>query len=426
MGRLLPLQSAYRVFVSTPVKEASVDLTDYVEGIPSIDIDENRLAVLTFMLKDPEKHLSYLKVGYHISFYGGTIDSETFAERLQGANFSNVFKGSVRHIFVRPSPSTGKLSLEINAIDLVWSRTSYTNRFFAYPSKKCPRKFADKNVMSLEEIVVGICDDLKIDLEIDLHENPSYVDVAPAVQHNISDWAFLRKLANDNSCYLWTDPFTGTLYFVDKAKTINKSDRLEFVYLAREGNNFVQGEYLPDSDLVSEGTLLKPNQIPLLNISIEENPQMAGLHISRVTDYNEDTGESEERLTSYDETLNEIIYWELNQPLIDSMNKTDEGRAELDRIFKMGAFDIPREVFMKYYIAVPISKKGIKAIDRPFLGININATIPGNLNVLPFQSYAIHGISRYSSFSQKTGKYYLKGLTYKFGPTFTMDLRFRR
>ena len=97
----------------------------------------------------------------------------------------------------------------------------------------------------------------------------------------------------------------------------------------------------------------------------------------------------------------------------------------LKQVQQMGAFGIPWEVAKNYYIARPVSKAIIDAIDKPLLGITINATCRGNVNITSQQSYMIHGISRFSSMRRKSRSYFLKTMSHKWSSDgFTTEMEF--
>lgn len=427
MPRILPLQSGFRVFIAAPGK-ANVDVTDFVDTPVTLTLDENRLATLSLSMKDPEKHSEYLRMGYTVLFYGGTLEGINFKDVLEGTNFKLMFSGSVRFLYM-DYREDGKKYLTVTCIDYAWSRSAYTNNFFAYPSPDCKRAWAAKNTIKLSDIVKGVAREIGMEVEVTLQSDTEYYDFEPAVQKNKSDWAFLRQLAHDNSCYVWTavEGSKTVIKFCDKRKAINQKNRVEFVWLDRKGHDFIDLEQLGTGDGSSEKSKLKDYQKQLLSVTVEENPQMIGSNITVLTDWDESTGESVERLVNYDETKDEIIYYKLDQEKIDDMEKTEEGAEELDRIMSMGPTDIPPEVFMRFYIPEKVVKGSIKAIDSPYLGITVNAKSRGDVNVMPFQSYVIRGISRYSSLSNKSGTYFMKAITYTWDDSgFTMDMTFLR
>jgi hypothetical protein len=366
-------------------------------------------------------------MGYEVSFYGGELDSSLFQNKdyLTGPNFGLLFSGHVRFIYTRYFEN-GNSYLLVTCIDVTWSRGAYTNNYFAYPSVNSKRQWAGQSTsLKLSEIVEGIVKtEMGMPLEIHLGHDPDYFDFQPAVQHNKTDWAFLRSLAEENSCYVWTNHAEGntTIYFVDKSKVVNSPGRYELVWIARAGSGFIQGSHLPTGDNVKESTKLKGNQIQIIALDIAENPQAEGMNVQVVSDFSSETGEVTETLVSYDETKDEIIYYELNQSAVDELQKTEEGRKEADLIMSFGPMDIPKDVFMRFYIPVKIEKKDLRAIDKPFLGITLTATIRGNVNIVPFQSYPVQGIARYGSKNSASGNYYLRAIRYIFADDFRMEL----
>ncbi len=431
MSRLLEGQSAYRIYVKAPGK-TRVDITDSVFGTVTLRTDQNKITYLDFNLTDVYIHSEYLKRGYEIEFYGGTVETENFylEPRANKPNYSYLFNGTINHIFTS-YPESGKPFITIKCFDYSWKRAGSTNNYLAYPSPSNPRTPEFKNSIKLSEIVSVVAKKIGANLETDIVRDTVYFDFSPAVQKNMSDWQFLKKLADDNSCYVWSEPNEGNakIHFKDKSNLVDNVNlnRIEFVYLTRDlSNGFFQGDYLPTGDGFNESSLLRPNQIQLKSIDITESPQLAGLNITQVSDFGPN-GEEQQRLVFYDETKDEIIYYELNKPLVEKLQATPEGSKRLDGILNLGAFDIPREVFMEFYIPVAIPKKSLKAIDRPYLGITVKAKAAGNIKVVPFQSYPIYGIAIYNSINNKKGTYFLKGLEFTWGSDgFNMELEFIR
>lgn len=444
------LHQRFSIIVRKPDGTNAHDISKDVNNV-TLEIDQNRITILTFELQKTEKYAEWLDSSYKIEFYGGYLMSTdyyktnasdlkepyTYSQGSTNEHFRYMYKGSVWRM-VYDYGDDGTKTLHVESKDFSWGVTAYKKAYFSYPSADSLRAFAkDKTQLKLSEIVKGIAKDIGMSTDVDgvstiqIHVDTVYTASAPAVQHGETDWAFLRQLAKQNACYVWTniDPSTGqyTLYFVDRDKAVNQEDkRIEFVWLDRTDEyEFKQGDYLPTGDGKSEFTRLKNNQIQLLTANVEISPTLTGTNITQVTEFNEETGAEETKLVSYTEDSDSIIYYELNRAKVNELVKTNP--QEADRISNMGPFGIPPEVFLEYYTPVPMDKGIIKAIDRPFHGIEITAKIIGNVNIEPFQSYRIFGIGKWSTRkSNKALRYYLNGITHTWGDNgFETELRFK-
>lgn len=425
MSRILPRQSRFKVYIITADGKNKTDATDFVADGVSLSMDVNQISQLTLQLKEPELHFEWLRIGYKVEFYGGYIDrdnyySENQSSPQQGNLFKKLFVGVIRNLNSHYQEN-GSFLADIVAIDATWVTSSYSNFHLRYPSKNCKRNWANKTQLTLSDIVRGIVSEMKgvkLNLSIGQGVDKTYKLTSPIVQNDMTDWGFLTYLAKLSSCYVWTsvDGADMAINFIEKSKAIGQNNRLEFLWAARYGREFAQENYHAKNQQTGsspETDKLKANQLRLLSVDIHENPQIVGANVYEITDFNEETGEEETKLVSYSETKDELIYWELDQDKINKEEKTPAGKKKLDKILKMGATSIPRDVFMEYYKKVAFKKGIIGAIDRPFLGVNVKAVSEGDVNIEANQSYTINGISRYSSMRIKSARYFLKGLVHE-------------
>lgn len=433
MKTILPLQQRYKLFLHRVDKSNRIDATDFVGNSVTLEQDVNHISTLTFSMKNPEIHENWITTGTYVEFYGGYIDREDFKDSLGSSpKFRKMFSGNVYRLKANHKED-GSIEANVTCIDYSWSKSGYVSKNYRYPAKRSNRSWATKTEIRLSDIVRNIISEMEDCIEADIHlgENTDtkYTIADPIVQDYMSDWAFLVKLAELNSCYVWTSvqDSTTTIHFVDKSKAIGQGGRAEFVWPARDKNDFQVKVYNPGLESGSpERYKLKPNQIELLSANVEINPQIQGLNVTKITDFNE-KGEQEDKFVQYDEGKDEIIYWKLNRQLVEDMQKTPAGKEELDRIFKMGAMDIPPQVFLKFYTPDIIKKGIISAIDKPFIGMTVSATANGDVNVVALQSYTILGISRFTKggLSNKPIRFLLRSMVHKWDEQgYTMDLEF--
>lgn len=424
---------------------SKIDITNSV-STASLSIDQDRISVLDITIdRQVSAFIEFVTVGFVIHFYGGFTDnnnyytqSDSVDKRFNTENFSHktddsehfkyLFKGSVHAIKTNYSED-GTKTMSLTCKDFSWGAVASTPNFIAYPSKDCSRKFADTTTIKLSDIIKGICDETGMSLgQFDVATDFEYTTKNPAVQNDQSDWSFLRELATDHKCYVWTE-LIGNEYklnFVQSSKARGtSSSSLEFIWLDRTDDfMFADLKQLPDGDSVSELTKLADNQVKINTVDLTVNQQLAaGQVVNKVTDFDVD-GTKKEVLVSYDETADEIIYYELNQAKVDALVRNNPDEA--DRISNMGPTGIPKDVWLEYYTPVSISKEKLKAMDMPLFGIEMTASVIGNLNIHPFQSYPVYGMGKWSTRPNGRLKYYVTGLTHTWGPgDFTSEIHFK-
>lgn len=441
MARQLLPQQRFSVFVTKPGKNGGrYDITEDIDNI-SLEIDQDRISILSFNLRKPEKHSEYMDVGYHIDFYGGYVDRDSYTDVDQEANgkfkysngtsdrFRYMFNGRIFHL--KLSYQEDDEFLELTCKDASWGATCVTRSHYAYPTTGSDRSFANKEVIKLSKIVEGICNIIGIKYKLNLKEDTEYTLRRAAIQKG-TDWAFLRHLAKSNGCLIWTDIDVEsgeyTLYFTDGGLAVNtQNDKVEFVWLGRTDNyEFKDAPYLSGNpNDKSEFGKLKTNQIKFETIDVEVNPQIAGTNVTVITDFDEETGQQTQKLVSYTEDSKNIIYYELDE---DKVEKMTRGRPEeANRILNMGPTGIPPGVFYEYYSEVPQPKGIINAIDKPIHGIEVSGSIMGDVNIEPFQSYAIYGVGKWSTRRSKMIlNYYLYSIRHEWGSdSFKTELKFK-
>lgn len=434
MRKILPLQHRFQF------KIGGVDATDFIGDDVSLEIDIMKMAHLSFSIKNADSNSEWLHIGRSVEFWGGylQVPISNNSDHLANSNsFKNLFMGKIKSIQL-DYQDNGRVVANVDALDTAWSiYGEYAEYKHRYPSKDSKRRFASSSTkLKVSEIVKNIVessppDGLGCKSNIDLGESfdTEYTLSNPIVQANLSDWAFLRYIANRNGCYCWTsvEGSDTVVNFVNKSKAIAETGRIEFVWVGREGREFydaykdtysdaqdVRRAYLRPSEIGrSDDSKLKENQIQFSTVKITESPALYGALVQQITDFNIETGESEQKFVIYDETKDEIIYYELDRDKIEKMQQTEEGKKTLKQVQSYGGLGIPWEVAKDYYIARPIKKSIIDAIDKPLLGITINATCKGNVNIVSQQSYMIHGVSRFSSMRRKSRSYFLKTMNHR-------------
>lgn len=446
MQRPLLLRPRFSCLIQRPGQTGDkLDITNSVSN-GTLGIDQDRITIMTVTIdRQVSALMEFIEPGYVIHWYGGFTDksnyftkTDTVDKRINTDNyiyntdnseyFRYLFKGSVFSTKINYQKD-GSKSFTLTCRDLTWTRVAKETLHFAYPDLKSERTFANKATMFLSDIVKGICKHVGLELGVfEVAHDYEYTLKEQAVQNGQTDWNFLMKLAEQNSCYVWTelDGNDYILNFVQKGKARGTSDSsIEFIWLDRtDEHDFFQLPQLRKGDTVNEISKFKDNQIQLEDIDLEVSQQFAyGQVLQRVTDFREN-GETKEILVSYKEDADEIIYYELNQKKVEDLVRNNPTRA--NEISNMGPMGIPDNVFQEYYTEKRIPKEMIKAMDAPLYGIQLTANIVGNLNVVPFQSYPVYGIGRWSTRDSGRLKYYLVGLQHVWVPgDFITELTFK-
>lgn len=445
MQRPLQLRPRFSISVKRPGTKDKLDITNIVDSV-SLSVDTDRIGVLSFTINRQVSVLSeFMMIGYEIEFYGGFTDNSAYYDKPKGIDakynpdgftyktdntefFKALFKGTVSSLKTSYAED-GTKTMAIDAKDRSWGYTAKARLNHSYPSVDAERKFADVTTLKISDLVKGICNDIGFKVgQIFIEDDFEYTLKNPAVQEHMTDWAFLRELAKDHSCYVTTD-IDGNDYllnFIQSSKARKTAGKIEFVWLDRKDDfGFSDLPQLPTGDTTSELSKLKENQVQLTAIDVTVNMQAVdGGVVQVVTDFSTESGEKKEVLVSYEEDADDLIYYELDQAKVDNMVRTNPDEA--DRLSKMGPTGIPREQFLEYYTKVRIPKERIKAMDMPMMGIELSGSCIGNLNIQPFQSYAVYGIGKYQTRASGKYKYYVQSLTHSWTPgDFVTEITFK-
>lgn len=415
MTRMFPQQLRYDLFIGN----SNITATPFLNGAVRINMDEARMAHLSFSIKDPDVHADWIRMGTKVKFWGGYFANGNPLDSRDNSNdYRMLFTGTIYKIQANQNEA-GVPYATIECIDTFYSTGGYSAKQYRYPSRNNPRGWASQATIKTSEIVKKLCEELNIDCEISLGQDSDieYTLTEAVVQDAQSDWDFLNKLATRCGCYCWTilENEKTKLFFVERSSAFAQKNKVEFVNIGRRGNQFLVDTYSGKTSVPNELHRLKDNQILLTGITTNEDPGSYGQHTYKVTDFNSETGEQKELLVNYDENSETITHYELDTALIESMNKTEEGSKELDRILGMGALSIPWEEAKKYYKEVVIPAGRLDALDGVgFLGVNVTGTSRGDLRVAPYQSYLLHGVVRGRNLQRKSNRFYLKSMSYIF------------
>lgn len=384
LNRLQPLFS---------IKLNGQDVTRDVEPGTTYDERADQVTTLTVTLKRGAYYLEVVKPGQQISMIGGTMGSPEDV-RLIFTGVVKKLKGNFQ--------DDGQVFLTIEAYDTIWGNATTNKRHNVYPQKSSPRAWADKSVIKASDIIKNITQEMNAELELQL---PNGADIEyglkrPLPQVNMSDWALLRMLAKRLGCFVWTDLQGDKLIvrFIDSTKVANYSAKTSFLYPLRDESEFVIGA-------------LKPNQMILRSVSVDEDVQAADANVRIVTKFDDASSQEISLISRQEERDGKryIYYYQLDTEKVAALERTNP--KEATRLISMGGLNIPYEEFIKYYKPYEYVEDTVAVWAQIFIGITVTATSDGNIDVRSQQAYEISGIARYST-NERIGKFYLRSLKY--------------
>lgn len=366
------------------------DVTRDVDFGVTYDERADQVTTLTFVLKRGAYYLEVVKPGQKVVLTGGTLDKSR-----------KIFSGTVKKLKSIFNDS-GEVTVQIEAYDTIWGGATNNRRVLCYPQKGSTRTWADRPTLKSSEIIENLANEMSAQLNLVLPNGADavYTLIRPLVQNKMTDWSLLRTLAKRLGCFVWTDVQGPTLVlnFVDASKVTNYSSKISFLYPQRDENEFVV-------------KVQKPNQLLLRSVTVDEDVQAADANLRIVTKFDDKSGEEISLISKTMEKDGKryIYYYQLDEAKVAALER--DNPKEADRLRQMGIFDIPPEDFLKYYKTVEFVEDTVAVWSQIFIGITVNATSDGNVDIHSQQSYELSGIARYST-NEKLGRYYLRSLKY--------------
>ena len=233
---LRPLQPQFkiRVFTGKPNPDTLKGKVSY--GSNYIDIErccafpvtyEESADLLTHLNFTVDKYadilLYYFHIGQSITLKGGY-----YADNESGMR--HVFSGTVTRIRTHFS-DTGRVSFSVECMNYGFTKLGKDYKNFVYPDKNSKRKGANKDTMSVTDIIKCIAEDNNFEIgEISLKSGAKSVNfdkINVRYQKNMTDWQFLTKLAQDFGCSVWisTEDGVDKLYFISHEKAFQKQSK---------------------------------------------------------------------------------------------------------------------------------------------------------------------------------------------------------
>ena len=423
MFRPLQPQFKIRVFTGKPNPDTLKGMVSY--GSNYIDIEaccaypvtyEESADLLTHLNFTVDKYADILLYYFHIG-QSVTLKGGYYADNESGMR--HVFSGTVTRIRTQFS-DTGRVSFSVECMNYGFTKLGKDYKNFVYPDKNSKRKGANKDTMSVTDIIKCIAEDNNFEIgEISMKSGAKSVNfdkINVRYQKNMTDWQFLTKLAQDFGCSVWisTEDGVDKLYFISHEKAFQKQSKdISFLYPL---NGVI--DKVKDSEMqkFSESAYNRPRILREVNV---EEDIAAAASISRSAMYfDKDTGEYKEAVSRIEEDMygnRSITFYKLNEQRVAQVNKehpdiADEIRENGPASFPWGTSDNPRNAAYYYTAIKHYENHDEQAVfDRHLFGITVTAKCNQDLNIHSQRAYYIRGILRYNV-KGPTSMYLLRGL----------------
>lgn len=422
---LRPLQPQFkiRVFTGKPNPDTLKGKVAY--GNDYIDIEsccaypityEESADLLTHLNFTVDKYadvlLYYFHIGQSIALKGGY-----YADNESGMR--HVFSGTVTRIRTHFADS-GRVSFSVECMNYGFTKLGKDYKNFVYPDKGSTRKGADKDSMSVSDIIKCIAEDNNFEIgEINMQSGAKAVNfdkINVRYQKNMTDWQFLTKLAQDFGCSVWisTEDGVDKLYFVSHEKATQKQSRdISFLYPL---NGVVDKVESSEMQTFGESAYNRPRI--LRELTVEEDIAQAYSISRSAMYYDKETGEYKEAISKIEEDdkgNRSITFYELDEQRVEQVNKehpdiADSIRANGPSALPWGTPDNPRNASYYYKAIRYYENHDEQAVfDKAFYGITVTAKCNQDLNIHSQRTYKIRGILSYHSKNLKSS-YFLRGL----------------
>lgn len=419
-----PLQPAFkiRVFDGKRVSLETLKGTNVTAGNNYLDIEacvafpviyEESADLLTHLNFTVDKHaevlLYYFFIGQSIILMG-----DYYADNRR--DLRHVFSGTVTRIRTNFSDE-GKVSFSVECMNYGFTLMGKDAKNFVYPDKKSSRSFAQKDSMSVKDIIEGIAKDNNLQIgSIDLSTDARKVNfdkVSVRYQKNMTDWKFLTQLAQDFGCNVWiaTEEGIDKLYFMSYEKAFKKQSDISFLYPL-----YGVIKNVKDSEMqrFEDPSYNRPRI--LREVSVDEDISAAYAVSRSAMYYDKETGEYKEavsRITEDKDGNRTITFYELDESRVQYVNDNLPETADKIRnggptSLPWGTPDNPRNASY-YYVAVKHYEEHQAVFDKAFFGITANAKCNQDLNIRSQRTYKIRGLLSYHS-KDLTSSFFLRSL----------------
>lgn len=419
-----PLQPAFkiRVFDGKRVSLETLKGTNVSTGDNYLDIEacvafpviyEESADLLSHLNFTVDKYadvlLYYFFIGQSIILKGGYYSD-------QQSTLRHVFSGTVTRIKTHFSDN-GRVSFSVECMNYGFTRMGKDTKNFVYPDKKSSRSFAQKDSMTVKDIVEGIAKDNNLQIgEIDLSTEARKVNfdkISVRYQKNMSDWQFLTQLAQDFGCNVWiaTEDDTDKLYFMSHEKAFKKQSDISFLYPL---NGVVKDAQDSEVQKFEDPSYNRPRL--LREVSVDEDIS-AAYAVSRSAMYfDKSTGEYKESVARIEEDKDgkrAVTFYELDESRVQYVNDNlPEVAADIRESgptsLPWGSPDNPRNASF-YYVEVRHYEEHQAVFDKAFFGITASARCNQDLDIHSQRTYKIRGLLSYHS-KDLTSSFFLRGL----------------
>lgn len=402
-----------------------IDVEQYVSMPVVYEEQASLLNTLSFSIDKFADVLLYkMHIGARVIMWGGYYTDDNSGVR-------QVFNGTITRIRTQ-FPNNGRISFSVECMEYGFNQLGKDDfQYYTYPDKDSKRSFANgKTQITLRQVIEGIATEKGIKIgEIDLPPtvaNTIFTNKNPEYQKQESDWKFLKRLAQNYGCALWTSLEKGEsyLYFKDlnKVKVNAPTTDISFLYIPQGQQGYYLSGSLKDSEVQTFPLAQYSRPRILRDLSVDEDISMAYAVRRTATYFNKETGEFTEAIseTTLKDGKKVLTFYEFDESRVEYISKVDRELADL--ICKQGADklqwssgcedpeDEDPHYARYYYRIVKVVDEEVAVFDTSFMGITLSATCNMDLNIQSQRCYAVRGILRYSSQGQQNTNYYLRGL----------------
>lgn len=422
-----PLQPQFKIRVFNGKRIALETLKDskVQTGDDFIDIEsccafpvtyEESADLLTHLNFTVDKHadilLYYFRIGQAVTLSGGYYADDQ-------AGMRHIFSGTVTRIRTNFTDS-GHVSFSVECMNYGFTKLGKDYKNFVYPDKNSKRKGADKDSMSVTDIVKCIAEANNFEIgEISMKsgaKTTNFDKVNVRYQKNMTDWQFLTKLAQDFGCSVWISTEDGTekLYFVSHETAFKKqSSDISFLYPL---NGKIEGVKDSEMQVFSDSQYNRPRI--LREITVDEDIASAYSVSRSAMYYDKETGDYKQttmQITEDEKGNRHVYFYELDEQKVAQIRKENPELVESIMYggptnMRWGTPDDPQCASFYYKKIEYYENFDEQAVfDKAFFGITITAKCNQDLDIHSQRTYRIRGILSYHSQNLESS-YFLRGL----------------
>ena len=278
---------------------------------------------------------------------------------------------------------------------------------YVYPDAKSTRSFAQKDAMSVRDIIEGIAKENGIQIgDINLSSGARRVNfdkISVRYQRDMSDWQFLTQLAKDFDCTVWISRENDVekLYFMSWGEALKKQGDISFFYPLYGSKDAVM-----DSEIQKFRDPQYNRPRILREVQVDEDVSKAD-SVSRSSAYfDKETGDQKNVISRIEEGPNgrrEVVFYELNEARVKQIHDTapdiaDEIVMNSPSSLKWGTPDNPR-CASYYYTEVRRYEEHQAVFDEAGAkrGIKVTAKVNQDLSLRTHRTYKIRGLVSYNT-----------------------------